>query len=82
MDAVTTYVSIEPNGSYGGFCAYLDGRSSPILKLIPGNTSPATRWIWPSIGEAARELLGIFGPGTVVRYREHHGDEWKRWGGN
>ena len=78
---MTTHISIERSGSYGGFCAYLDGHSAPVIKPVPGNARPATRWIWETIGEAAREMLSIFGPGTVIRYREDNGSEWKRWGG-
>lgn len=51
----------------GRWTATLDGKSSPILRPVPGNTHPAGRAEWRTEAEARAELPALLGhPVEVV----------------
>ena len=65
MDPIGVTLWKEQNGWW---TACLVGKASPILRPVPGNTSPARRAEWRSQAEAEAELPALLGhPVEVVR---------------
>jgi len=59
-------ITIEPRS--GGFVAYLSGKSSPVLRPVPGNTHAASAAFWLTKDEAKAELPAIL-PGVQIIFR-------------